>query len=258
MSAYDFRGRCVLVTGGSQGIGEAVARSFALAGAETTILAENEAVMATSERLTSETGCYVRGIQCDIADEEQVIAAIGQLTRLEVLVNNAGYQPLTPIDDASLETGRKFRDCIVVNVVGTWLVTRHALPLMRTGGRIIITSSIWGKTGASGYSAYTASKHANIGFMRSLALELGSRGITVNCVCPGWVETEGALWTVRDIARTEGRTVDDLIASYTQHQPRPGMMRPSDLAATYLFLASDGAADITGQAINVDRGHFIG
>lgn len=246
------------MTGGSQGIGEAVARGFAMAGAETAILAENDAVMVTSERLTAETGRHVRGIKCDIADEDQVIAATGELSHLDILVNNAGYQPLTPIDDTSSETGRRFRDCIAINVIGTWLMTRHALPLMRPGGRIIITSSIWGKTGASGYSGYAASKHANIGFMRSLALELGPRGITVNCVCPGWVETEGALWTVRDIARSEGRTVAELIAGYTQHQPLPGMMSTADLASTYLFLASDAAADITGQAISVDRGHFIG
>jgi 3-hydroxybutyrate dehydrogenase len=121
-----------------------------------------------------------------------------------------------------------------------------------------MTSSIWGRTGAARYSGYAASKHAVIGLMRSLAMELGPLGITVNAVCPGWVETEGAMWTMRGEATAAGVSVDILMDHYLRGQPIPGAMKPERLAPTYLFLASEAAADITGQCVGVDRGSFIG
>ena len=258
MAAHDFSGKRVLVTGGSQGIGEAIARGFAAAGADTIVLAETKAVVATAKRLSAETGTAVTPLVCDIADEAQVKATFADLGNLDILINNAGYQPHTPIVGCLPEATAAFRRVIDVNVIGTWLITQAALPHMGRGGRIILTSSIWGKTGAAEYSGYAASKHANIGFMRSLALELGPLGVTVNCVCPGWVETEGSMWSVREIAAREGRPTQALIGEYLQHQPLPGMMAPGDVVGTYLFLASEAARDITGQAINVDRGSFIG
>jgi NAD(P)-dependent dehydrogenase (short-subunit alcohol dehydrogenase family) len=258
MTEFDFKGRKILVTGASRGIGEAIAHGFAAAGGEVTIMAEDDGVAATAQRIARETGRPVAALRCDIADETAVRGAVANLKSLDVLINNAGYQPRTPFADPSPAVDREFRRVIEVNVLGTYFVTRHALPLMGRGGRILLTSSIWGKTGAAEYSGYCASKHAVLGFMRSLALELGPRGITVNAVCPGWVETEGAMWTVRQIAMETGRRPADLIEDYLRFQPIPGMMAPRDLAATYLFLASEGAADITGQALNVDRGHFIG
>lgn len=258
MATIDFNGRRILVTGASRGIGEAIAHGFASAGGEVTILAEDDGVAQTAERIARDTGRPVSACRCDIADESAVREALAGLKYVDVLINNAGYQPRTPMGDPSPAIDREFRRVIEVNVLGTYFVTRHALPLMGRGGRIVLTSSIWGKTGAAEYSGYCASKHATLGFMRSLALELGPRGITVNAVCPGWVETEGAMWTARQIAEENGRPPEALIDDYLRFQPIPGMMAPRDLAATYLFLASEGAGDITGQALNVDRGHFIG
>jgi NAD(P)-dependent dehydrogenase (short-subunit alcohol dehydrogenase family) len=246
------------VTGASRGIGEAIAHGFSAAGGKVTILAEDDGVTQTAVRIARDTGQPVTALRCDIADESAVQNALAGIKSIDVLINNAGYQPRTPLDDPSPKVDQDFRRAIEVNLLGTYYVTRRALPLMGSGGRIILTSSIWGKTGVAEYSGYCASKHAVIGFMRSLALELGPRGITVNAICPGWVETEGALWTVRQIADETGRKPADLLGEYLRLQPIPGMMAPRDLAATYLFLASEGAADITGQALNVDRGHFIG
>jgi 3-hydroxybutyrate dehydrogenase len=258
MTAFDFRGRRILITGASRGIGEAIALGFVAAGGDVAIMAEDDGVAATAQRMSREADRPVTALRCDIADESAVRDAVGGLKAIDVLINNAGYQPRTPIGDPSPAVDREFRRVIDVNVLGTYFVTRHALPLMGSGGRILLTSSIWGRTGAAEYSGYCASKHAVLGFMRSLALELGPRGITVNAVCPGWVETEGAMWTVRQIAAETGRQPEALIEDYLRSQPIPGMMAPHDLAATYLFLASEAAADITGQALNVDRGHFIG
>ena len=121
-----------------------------------------------------------------------------------------------------------------------------------------MTASIWGRTGAAGYSGYAASKHAVVGFMRSLAMEFGRDGITVNAVCPGLVETEGAMWTIRDEAAASGASVEAVVESHLRGQPIPGVMPTTAIAPMYLFLASEAAADITGQCFGVDRGSFIG
>ena len=112
-------------------------------------------------------------------------AAVGWLGALDVLVNNAGLELITPMLEPGDEVEKTFARIIEINVIGTYYVTREALPLMRAGGSIVLTSSIWGKTGAADFSAYVTSKHANIGFMRVLAKELGPKGIRVNAVCPG-------------------------------------------------------------------------
>lgn len=255
---YNFSGSTVLVTGASRGIGYAIARQFSAAGADLWVLAEDEGIHAAASGLSAETGGIVKPLQCDIADAEAVENAVAGVSRIDILVNNAGYQPRTPLVPPTAAGDAAFRRVIAINVMGTYHVTRFALPKMPDNGRIIFTSSIWGKTGAAGYSGYCASKHANIGFMRALALDLGARGITVNAVCPGWVETEGAMWTVREIASEAGRSVPALVEEYLKSQPLAGMMAPTDLASTYLFLASEEAKDITGQTINVDRGIFIG
>ncbi|MFN4140478.1 SDR family NAD(P)-dependent oxidoreductase [Aestuariivirga sp.] len=256
--SFDFSGQTTLVTGASRGIGLAVARAFALAGADLWILAEDEGIENAAYSLAAESGRHVNALRCDISDRSSVVSALGRIPQLDILINNAGYQPRTPMNPADSSTDAAFRRVIDVNVMGTYHVTRLALDRMNDGGRIIFTSSIWGKTGAAEYSGYCASKHATIGFMRALALDLGSRQITVNAVCPGWVETEGAMWTVREIAGRQQVSVQDLVASYIAGQPLPGIMGSGDLAGMYLFLASDAAKDITGQAINVDRGIFMG
>src|SRR5262245_53211984 len=151
MVAYDFSGRRILVTGASRGIGEAIAYGFAIAGGEVTILAEDESVMQTAMRIARDVGRPVFAHRCDIADEDSVREAIGALPSIDVLINNAGYQPRTPLGDPSPKVDREFRRVIEVNVLGTYYVTRRALPLMGRGGRIILTSSIWGKTGAAEY-----------------------------------------------------------------------------------------------------------
>ncbi len=255
---HSFTGRNVLVTGANQGIGYALAQAFAEADAHLFILSENEAINAAAAKLRAATGAHVEAIICDISDFEAVAAAIAPLPRIDVLVNNAGYQPMTPIRDTSAKARHEFDRVIDINVKGTYYVTREILPHMQSGGRIILTSSIWGKSGAALYSGYCASKHATIGFMRALAHELGSDGITVNAVCPGWVETEGSMWTLEDESQRSGRPLQDLVDEFLVGQPIGGMMQPAAMAPMYLFLASDAACDITGQAFNVDRGSFIG
>ena len=200
----------------------------------------------------------MQALVCDISDRDAVGRTVGGLGRLDVLVNNAGLELLTPILEPGEEVDRTFVRIIEINVIGTWHVSRAAVPLMGPGGSIVLTSSIWGKTGAAGFSAYVASKHANIGLMRTLAKELGPRGIRVNAVCPGWVRTRAALRSLKEVSaarrrRPRTRCSDDILAA----QALPGLMEPDDVVGVYLFLASEHAASVTGQAYNVDRGEVM-
>lgn len=254
---YDFSGKTVLVTGASRGIGYGVAKGFAKSGADVTILADDDAVFDSARTLTAETGKTVRGIQCDITDVDQIKRSVASFKRIDVLINNAGLERITPINDPDDGVEDIFRRVIDVNVMGTFLMTRYVLHKMGNGGRIILTSSIWGRTAVADYSAYCASKHANIGFMRSMSHELAPLGINVNAVCPGWVKTGAALTTLSKMAQSTGRPEDELLDEIIGAQVLGGLLEPDDLAAPYLFLASDGARDITGQAHHLDRGEVM-
>ncbi len=257
MSAFDFTGRRVLITGASRGIGLGVAEGFLGAGAEMTILSSGEAIETVAKELSEKHGRAVTGLICDITDREAVAATVGGLERIDVLVNNAGLELITPIDAEGREVEESFRRIIDINVMGTYYVTREALPKMHGGGRIIFTSSMWGKTAEAEFSAYCASKHANLGFMRSLAKELAPRGISVNAVCPGWVRTMASMRSLTAMAERQGRGEDDLLAEIVGAQAIGGLMEPEDMVATYLFLASAAADNITGQAVTVDRGELM-
>lgn len=254
---YDFSGKTVLVTGGSRGIGYGVAKGFAQAGADLSILADDEAVFDAAENLSAETGQKVKGIRCDITDVDQIKQALDQFSPLDVLINNAGLERTTPITDPDDAIEATFRRIIEINVMGTFLMTRRAIRKMGKGGRIILTSSIWGRTAVADYSAYCASKHANIGFMRSMAHELGPLGINVNAVCPGWVKTEASMLTLAKMANSSERSEDELLEEIIAGQVLGGLLNPDDMASLYLFLASDGARDITGQAYHLDRGEVM-
>ena len=257
MTAFDFTGRRVLVTGASRGIGLGVARGFAAAGAELTILAAGDRVKAAAGHLSEAFGRPVGGLVCDVTDRAAVAREVGGLGRLDVLVNNAGLERITPILEPGEAVEATFRRIIEINVIGTYYVTREVVRTMESGGRIVITASVWGRTAAAGFSAYCASKHANIGFMRALADELGPRGIAVNAVCPGWVRTDSSMLSLSKIARREGRDEQACLDEIMATQAFGGLMEPDDVASTFLFLASDQAANITGQTLNVDRGELM-
>jgi 3-hydroxybutyrate dehydrogenase len=254
---FDFSGKRVLVTGASHGIGRAVAAAFAKAGADLAILSGTRDIEVAASEIGKEAGRNVRGLVCDIADREAVRRSIGRLERIDVLVNNAGLELITPMSDPDEEIDQTFERIIAINVVGTYHVTRAALPKMGAGSSIVITSSIWGKTGAADFAAYVTSKHANIGFMRVLAKELGPKGIRVNAVCPGWVKTRAAMRSLTKVSVAAGISEDEMLGQILAGQALPGLMEPEDVANLYLFLASDAAKNITGQAVNVDRGEVM-
>ncbi len=252
-----FDDKHVVVTGASRGIGRAVAEAFAAAGARLTILADDPALTQTAREIAAATSVAVSPIQCDITDRAAVQAAFGQFGGIDALINNAGLVRLTPIrsdDPATLDTYRRIID---INVNGSFWVTHAALPHMKRGGRIIFTASIWGKSVEAEFAAYCASKHAIIGLTRVLAKELGPDGINVNAVCPGWVRTEASMRSLRIMAERSGRPEPELLDEIVGGQAIGGLMEPKDIVGPYLFLASDAAANITGQALNIDRGEVM-
>lgn len=257
MGVFNFSGKKVLVTGASHGIGYAVAEGFVRAGADVTILSSTADIELAAKQMTQTTGKAVKAEICDITDREQVRKSVGGPGPLDVLVNNAGLERLTPMYEEGDEVERLFARIIEINLIGTYYVTRQALTRMPEGSNIIITASIWSKSAAADFAAYVTSKHGNLGFMRVLAKELGPRNIRVNAVCPGWVKTRAAMRSLTETSERAGISEDEMLGQILAHQALPGLLKPADAANLYLFLASDLARDITGQAVNVDRGEVM-
>jgi ketoreductase len=244
------------VTGGGRGIGRAIALAFAEPGATVAIAGRTVSQLDATARAIEERGASARVFEMDVTDEVAVGRAFESLraSTLDVLVNNAGAgggQPIHKTDTAS------WRRIVDTNVWGTFLVSRQAVALMREGGRIISLSSVLGRFGVPGYTAYCASKHAVIGFTRALALEVADRGITVNAICPGWVDTDMAAQGMQAGADAMGVTFDAFRKHAIDAVPIQRIIQPEEVANLVKFLASAGAAAITGQTYNICGGQIM-
>jgi 3-hydroxybutyrate dehydrogenase len=244
----DLQEKIVVITGSSRGIGLGIAKGFAAAGARLTLIADDPRVIEAAGALGA------AGIVADITDSKAVDHALHGLQHIDVLINNAGLERLTPVGDGGEEVEAVFRRIIDINIIGTQIVTRRALRRMSAGGAIINTASIWGRVAEPLFGAYVASKHAVIGLTKTWAKELGPRGIRVNAVCPGWVRTEASMLSLKLMAQCRKMSEDALLESIVGGQALTGLMEPEDMADTYMFLASDAARNITGQSLGVDRG----
>ena len=247
-------GRTAIITGGTSGIGLAIARSFAKAGAAIGIVTRSpEADLASVIAELEALGVAVAGARADISDIDAVAAAIknlqGQLGTVDILVNNAGIWAPNPMPMTSLEL---FERHIDINIKGTFYVTNQVLPAMIAAGKgvIINISSVSGVAGRSGDSAYSVSKAGIIMLTKTLAAELGSKGIRINCLCPGAVATP-----INAVLRTAAG--EGAIASLMADHPSPSgryFMEPEDMAEIALFLASDASRAIHGAIITADEG----
>jgi NAD(P)-dependent dehydrogenase (short-subunit alcohol dehydrogenase family) len=246
-----------VVTGGGRGIGRAIALAFAGPGATVVVAARTMAQLERTAEELRERGAEALPLPLDITDAGSVDRAFAQLRErpaVDVLVNNAGIgggQPVEGSDEAA------FRRIIDTNVTGTYLVSRAALPLMRSGGRIVNISSVLGRFGVPGYTAYCAAKHAVIGFTRALALEVAPRGITANAVCPGWVETDMAVEGMTLGAAATGTTYEEFRRRALAAVPIKRIIDPGEVAALVRFLASPAASAITGQTYNICGGQIM-
>ena len=248
------------VTGGGRGIGRAIAAALAHAGAAVVVSARSADEVAAVAREIEAAGGQALGVRCDVTDEVGVQAAcdaaIARFQRVDILINNAGFAESAPI--VRLEPA-VWDKTIAVNLTGTYRCTRAVLPAMieRRHGRIVNIASIAGRVGFQYTAAYCAAKHGVLGFTRAAALEVASKGITVNAVCPGWVDTTMTAAAIEKIVETTGRSAADARCALEAMNPMRRLIRPEEVAAVVLFLAGPDAAAITGQAYGVDGGEVM-
>jgi NAD(P)-dependent dehydrogenase (short-subunit alcohol dehydrogenase family) len=248
----------IVVTGGGRGIGRAIALAFAEPGRRVAIAARTRAQLEETAKAIRAKGAEAVLLPMDVTDEGAVESGFAELRRvsdrIDVLVNNAGAGGGQPIHKTETASWRRILD---TNVWGTFLVTRQAAPLMADGGRIVNVSSVLGRFGVPGYTAYCASKHAVIGFTRALALELASRGITVNAICPGWVDTDMAARGMQAGAKAMGISFDAFRDQALGAVPIKRIIQPEEVANLVKFLASPETSAITGQTYNICGGQVM-
>ncbi len=251
------RNRLALITGGGRGIGRAIALEFAREGAQIALAARTREQV---EEVADEVGETAKplAVVCDVADVQSVESLFAAIfvhfgKWPDILVNNAGIAVSAPVVKTSDELWQRH---LAINLTGSFYCTRSALPSMieKRWGRIINIASIAGKTGAPYIAAYAASKHGLLGLTRSVALEVATKGITVNAICPGYVDTEMTSRGVENITTLTGRTSDEALDSIKRMSPQNRLVTSEEVAALALLLASDEGRGINGQAINVDGG----
>jgi 3-hydroxybutyrate dehydrogenase len=250
--------RTAIVTGGGRGIGRAIAHALAGPGTFVAVTGRTRSqIEATADELRA-VGGEALAVEMDVSDEGSVAAGIaaarGACGQFDVLVNNAGIGGGEPIVGSDVARWRRVID---TNLTGMYLVSREVVPLMRHGGCIVNISSVLGRFGVPGYTAYCASKHGVIGFTRALALELAPDEITVNAVCPGWVDTSMAEEGMRLGAQATGQTFDEFRERALGAVPIKRIIQPEEVAALVKFLASPGASAITGQTYNICGGQTM-
>ncbi|WP_439543896.1 3-oxoacyl-[acyl-carrier-protein] reductase [Hyphomicrobium sp.] len=242
---FDLTGKKALVTGATGGIGEGIARAFHKAGAEVAISGRQ---VAKLEALAAALGDRVHVVPCDLADKAQVTKlideAVAKLGRVDIIVNNAG---LTKDNLFMVMKDEQWDDVIAVNLTSTFMLmraaTRHMLRSKTGYGRVINISSVSGIIGNPGQGNYAASKAGMIGMTKSLAREVANRGITANCIAPGFIAT-----AMTDVLNDKQK------AEISQHIPAQRFGSPDDIAAAAIYLASNEAGYVTGQTLHVNGG----
>jgi NAD(P)-dependent dehydrogenase (short-subunit alcohol dehydrogenase family) len=249
--AYDFHGRVAVVTGAGSGMGLARAQAFAESGAAVVLADSNEQPLRTAAAELTSAGHQALDVGCDVSDEEQVAALVERTVdtfgRLDFAFNNAGIQ--APPTDAADEPAETFDRVNAVNLRGVWACMKHELRPMRAqgSGAIVNCSSLGGLVGLPGRAAYHASKHGVLGLTKSAALEYAPRGIRINAICPGTIETP----MVADMLAKGELDMDQAIAN----QPIGRLGRADEIAAAVLWLCSPGASFVIGVALPIDGGY---
>lgn len=260
-------GKKAIVTGGARGIGRSIALAFLREGASVFITGQTqesvekgvEGLKAEIQNGSHKNGIHVSGSAMDVRDQasvdKAVESAIGQMGEVDILVNNAGRGGGGPTVSTPENV---WYDVIEVNLNGTYRMTRSVLArsgmLKKKWGRIINMASTGGKQGVQLAAAYTASKHGVVGFSKSLGLELAKTGVTVNAICPGFVETDLAKTARQNYAKVWGIDADEVLRRFEARIPIGRYVQPDEVAPLAVMLASENSGAITAQAINVCGG----
>jgi NAD(P)-dependent dehydrogenase (short-subunit alcohol dehydrogenase family) len=253
-------GKTAVVTGGGQGIGAAVARVLAGAGAGIVVAGRTLAKVEGVAAGLRQQGRTAWALECDVTDPASVTRlaeeAIQRLGQVDILVNNAGVASSAPIARTTLE---EWELLMRVNATGAFLCLKAFLPgmLERHWGRVINIASMAGLEGARYITAYTASKHALVGLTRAAAAEVAGHGVTVNAVCPAYVETPMTEATIENIVRRTGKSAAEAREAIVSTMPRRKLIAPEEVARAVLALAVDEAVGVNGQAVVLDGGERL-
>jgi NAD(P)-dependent dehydrogenase (short-subunit alcohol dehydrogenase family) len=255
-------GKRAVVTGASRGIGRAIALALATNGADIAVSSRTQSDLDTVAAEIERLGRRAVVIQCDVTDPQQVNARLagavlgGGLGGIDILVNNAGNAGSARFRDHPDEL---WHHMLAVNLTSVYYVTKvFAQPLMdQHNGRIITVASIASKVGGRYIAAYTAAKHGVLGLTRALAAEMLPYNVTVNAICPGYVDTPMTDANVANMVGLTGRSEEHVRATLASSSPQNRLMEPEEVANIAVFLALDASKGITGQAINLDGGGVV-
>jgi 3-hydroxybutyrate dehydrogenase len=251
--------KVVVITGSASGIGFEIGKTFAENGSKVVLTDLNEeGVKKAAEELKS-LGLEAIGLKADVTSEEDIKSMIEtahkEYGRVDVLINNAGLQHVSPIEEFPTA---KFELMIKIMLTAPFIATKHVMPIMKQQGfgRIINISSINGLIGFAGKAAYNSAKHGVIGLTKVAALESAAEGVTVNALCPGYVDTPLVRGQMEDLAKTRNVSLDKVLEEVIYPLvPQKRLMEVSEIADYAMFLSSDKAKSVTGQAIVIDGGY---
>jgi 3-hydroxybutyrate dehydrogenase len=251
--------KVVFITGAANGIGLEIATQFARSGAKVIISDLNAKDVSSAVQLLQEANLDVSGIKCDVTMESEIQSAIARTYeshgRIDILINNAGLQYISAIEDFPLE---KFELLVKVMLVGSFIAIKEVFPRMKQQafGRIINMASINGLVGFSGKAAYNSAKHGLIGLTKVAALEGAEFNITVNALCPGYVDTDLVRNQISELSKSRNVSFDKVIEEVLfPLVPQKRLLSATEVANYALFLAGDNAGGVTGQAVVIDGGY---
>ncbi|MEH7344426.1 3-hydroxybutyrate dehydrogenase [Bacillus sp. JJ1532] len=253
--------KVVFITGAASGIGLDLAQAFAEEGARVVISDLNEEAVKETAGSMKNDGLEVMGIGCDVTKEQEIISALNHTINtyggIDILINNAGLQHISAIEDFPAD---RFELLLKVMLTGPFIATKHVFPVMKKQGfgRVINMSSINGLVGFAGKAAYNSAKHGVNGLTKVAALEGAEYGITVNAICPGYVDTPLVRNQLTDLAKTRNVELENVLEEVIYPLvPQKRLLHVKEISDYVVFLASEKAKGITGQAIVIDGGYTV-